>query len=129
MTEIMFRKYAQMKGVYFVFYDKFIALCNEHGESPTSAAVNMGLHQTTVCRWKRGSTPSTKTMTKVAKYFNCSILDLQETDEAVMCKDDLARISAAIRADAELYELFEILTSAPKDKVKSAIAVIKPLLS
>ncbi len=112
-----------------MFYDKFIALCNEHGESPTSAAVNMGLHQTTVCRWKRGSTPSTKTMTKVAKYFNCSILDLQETDEAVMCKDDLARISAAIRADAELYELFEILTSAPKDKVKSAIAVIKPLLS
>lgn len=54
----------------FVFYDKFVALCNERGISPKRAVMEMGLSNSLATKWKKyGSTPGGDTLIKISDYF------------------------------------------------------------
>lgn len=56
-----------------VFYERFEWLCEEKGVTPTQAARDVGIRQSVVSMWKkRGSTPSGKTLNKLAEYFGVS---------------------------------------------------------
>ena len=64
------------------FYERFIALCNKVGKTPSRVALEVGLSKPTVNRWKNGSLPTDATAMKIAEYFGVSIQEL--TGEATI---------------------------------------------
>ncbi len=59
------------------FYDIFDELCKQRGVTPTRAARENGIAQSSVATWKkRGSTPKAATVQKLADYFGVSVSDL-----------------------------------------------------
>ena len=55
------------------FYERFEWLCEDKGVTPTQVARDVGIRQSVVSMWKkRGSTPSGKTLNKLAEYFEVS---------------------------------------------------------
>lgn len=53
-----------------MFYDRFKALCEDRGISCNRAAAEIGLSNATPTTWKkRGLTPKSDTLTKIADYF------------------------------------------------------------
>lgn len=74
LTNFRFRQFAQKKGVIFVFYDIYKALCEQRGVSLSRAAAEIGLSNATVTKWKKtGAAPGGDTLTKVAAYFGVSV--------------------------------------------------------
>lgn len=55
------------------FYDKYVALCNKKGKTPSAVALEIGLAKPTVNRWKNGSVPTDATTAKIATYFDVSV--------------------------------------------------------
>ena len=83
-----------------MFFDKYAELCKKAGKSPTKAAQEMGIGAASVTDWRRGMTPSAKTLRKIAEYFGVSINDLLEI------KNDPADESGV---DSEIETLFNSL--------------------
>ena len=71
-------RYAQILGCDFVFYDKFIQICNDRGVSPSRAATEAGLSKSTVTKWKNtpDSEPTGAALKKLSDYFCVSIAEL-----------------------------------------------------
>lgn len=81
LTIFRFRQIAQTKGVIFVFYDVYKALCTQRGISLSRAAAEIGLSNATVTKWKKtGAAPSGETLTRVAAYFSVSVDRLLEVE-------------------------------------------------
>ena len=55
-----------------MFYTIYEHLCKECGEKPYSVASKLGLGNSNVAQWKKGSTPRGETLQKIAEYFNVS---------------------------------------------------------
>lgn len=65
-----------------MFYDKYIALCEEKGISPSKAAVEIGLNKASVTNWKKnGYTPRADVLQRIAEYFGVSVGCLVNDDE------------------------------------------------
>ncbi|MGM9604935.1 MAG: helix-turn-helix domain-containing protein [Faecousia sp.] len=65
-----------------MFYDRFIALCAQRGESPSRAALNAGISKAVVSKWKQNpdAFPSGPVAKKLANYFGITISDLLNKD-------------------------------------------------
>lgn len=61
-----------------MFYERFIALCAQRGESPSRAALNAGISKAVVSKWKQNpdAFPSGPVAKKLANYFGITIPDL-----------------------------------------------------
>ena len=70
------RKYAIfVKGAQFM-YEVFEQLLQKNGVTPYKVAKEAGVTQTALSNWKSGrSTPTTKTLQKIADYFGVTIND------------------------------------------------------
>lgn len=55
------------------FYDRYVALCNRAGKSPSAIALEIGLSKPSVHRWKNGGGPTDATAAKIAEYFSVSV--------------------------------------------------------
>lgn len=56
-----------------MFYDRFYELCQSMGVTPTQAARDIAIGQSTVSMWKlQGTTPKHDTLRKLAHYFGVS---------------------------------------------------------
>lgn len=75
--------------VFFMFYDRFIELCNEKGIRPTPLVVGMGLSSSNVSQWKKGSTPRPEVLQRLAEYFGVSVSYLMFGDDVQKEKPDL----------------------------------------
>lgn len=70
-----------------MFYDKFIALCNRKGVSPSKAATDNGFNKATVSIWKKkylngqDVRPSFDTLSALSKYFDVSSDYFLKNDE------------------------------------------------
>ena len=54
-----------------MFYNLFKALCEYKGVSSAQVSRDIGINQSTISMWKaQGTTPSTKTISALAIYFN-----------------------------------------------------------
>lgn len=75
-------RYAQNYGVIFVFYDKFLELCQKKGVKPSPAAEEAGISKSLVTKWKtqRIETPSADILNKLSKYFNVPVSELLGED-------------------------------------------------
>lgn len=78
-----------------MFYDRFYSLCQKAGVTPTQAARDLGIRQSTVSMWKKqGTTPKYATSQKLAKYFGVSINYLLGYEQDVEILPDRLRIKA-----------------------------------
>lgn len=61
-----------------MFYDRYVKICNDHGVSPSKAAIDAGLSKSTVSKWKNtpNSEPNGAVLKKLSDYFCISISDL-----------------------------------------------------
>ncbi len=61
-----------------MFYDRFVSLCRQRGESPSRAAEAAGLSKATVTKWKQdpAACPSGSAISKLTRYFGISVAEL-----------------------------------------------------
>ena len=70
-----------------MFYERFVALCNENGIKPSAAAIQAGFNKGTVSVWKKKYTegvdirPDEGVVKKICSFFNCSEAWLLGIDE------------------------------------------------
>lgn len=82
-----------------MFYDKFIAQCNNINKSPSAAAEDMGFHRSEVSRWAKGVKPRRATLLKMAAYFGCDVSDLSGEEKKEPVQMDGLTEEAAIFAE------------------------------
>lgn len=63
-----------------MFYDKFISLCAQKGESPTQVSKNIGLSNAAATGWKNGKKPNDITIKRLADYFGVPVDALKEPE-------------------------------------------------
>lgn len=105
-------------------YEIFEQLLQKHGITPYKVAKEAGVTQTALSNWKSGrSTPTTKTLQKIADYFGVTI-DYLMTGE---------RMEESHQSDSELNNVyFSFAKEAEKNgidpnDIKMAIDLIKKL--
>ena len=59
-----------------MFYDEFIRLCNEKGETPSAVTRSIGVDKSAATRWSKGAVPRGTTMLKLAEHFGVSVAEL-----------------------------------------------------
>lgn len=64
-----------------MFYDAFVKLCVAKGMSPSAVAAAVGMAGAHVTRWKRGSTPTDATISKIAAYFDVPVSYFKEEEK------------------------------------------------
>lgn len=64
-----------------MFYDNFVKLCNSINKTPSAVAEEMGIHRSTVTRWKQGKSQTDLYKQKVAEYFGISVSELDDEKE------------------------------------------------
>ena len=74
-----------------MFYDRYVALCQKHGVSPSRAALDPGLSNSTAAKWNHDPTalPTANALHKLIRYFGVSVSDL--LGESNLCADPEAR--------------------------------------
>lgn len=78
-----------------MFYDKFISLCAQKGESPTQVSKNIGLSNAAATGWKNGKKPNDITLKRLADYFGVPVDELKEP-ESIFYKNYL-RLCNSVR--------------------------------
>lgn len=61
-----------------MFYDKFVSLCAQKGESPTQVAKNIGLSNAAATGWKNGKKPNDITLRRLSDYFSIPVEELRD---------------------------------------------------
>lgn len=56
-----------------MFYDRYIELCEKNNKKPYAVAKELGLSNSNVAQWKKGSTPRKEVVQRIAEYFNVSV--------------------------------------------------------
>jgi Predicted transcriptional regulators len=98
----------QYVGVDFVFYDRFIELCNKKGVSPSKAGLSIGISKTSVTRWKTsGIVPKLDTLNKLAEYFGVT------TDYLLTGTDNKKSPADAEDKDADLEQVILARSTKP----------------
>lgn len=59
----------------YVFYDRFVELCDINNVSRTKACTDCGISRTAWKKWQDGGIPNGATISKLAEYFNISVAD------------------------------------------------------
>lgn len=80
LTYLTLLTFNKIRGVFIVFYDNYIRLCNSVNKSPSAVALEIGIAKPTVNRWKHGSRPTDATLGKIARYFGVSTDELLEKE-------------------------------------------------
>jgi len=65
-----------------MFYDEFLRLCAERGESPSSVARKIGINKSAVTRWSKGAMPRGTTLFSLADYFGVTVGELSGYEKA-----------------------------------------------
>ena len=104
-----------------MFYDKFEALCREHGYTPSVACVAMGRSKNLAAKWKNtGANPSMEVLNEIARFFGVSVDSLLgKEDESVKARQDAFE-------RPELRILFDAAINAPSDAIlEAALGLMK----
>lgn len=56
-----------------MFWERFLTECEKVGKKPNPVAKELGISSGTVTGWKNGSTPNSRALELLSKYFNCSV--------------------------------------------------------
>ena len=91
-------------------WEVFVELCRNHGISPNKVARILGIGPSSFTDWKKGSTPRTDKLKKIADYFGVSVEYLMTGQEkSTPVQEDESAIDAALIA---------MLQTLPEDKIQ-----------
>lgn len=65
-----------------MFWEIFVALCNEKGTSPSAVCKEVGLSNATATHWKKGAQPGSYALKKLSDYFGVPVNYFDEKKEA-----------------------------------------------
>jgi len=108
-----------------MFYDKFKKLCDGRGISCNKAALEIGLSNAAVPKWKKtGYTPRGDTLSKIAMYFGVSISELldEETKKAPTGSGERDILD---EIDIAFYGEYKELTEDDKETVRDMVRVMR----
>lgn len=116
-------------GSDFVFYDRFVKLCDAKNVSPSRAAVEAGISKSLVTKWKQDATkePSADVVRKLAQYFGISRFEVLEDRPANYSDPELQDYLEELKTRPELRMLFKLSKNATKQEVEQAVRVIEAL--
>ena len=106
-----------------MFYDRFIALCNQKGVKPTPLVLSMGLSSSNVSQWKKGSTPRPAVLEKLAAYFDVSVGYLMTGE-----KEDPAPAESQSGITGKEWELIRFFRELPDDLQEDVLAQLRGVL-
>lgn len=96
-----------------MFYDNYIRACALRGEKPTPVAQKVGCTSSNIAQWKKGSTPRSAVLQKIADYLEVSPQYLMfgdiGSDENEDVKKEATEIGDLSETELELIELFRKL--------------------
>nr|DAM31873.1 MAG TPA: helix-turn-helix domain protein [Caudoviricetes sp.] len=87
--------------VLFLFYFRYVDLCNKINKSPSAVAEELGFKRSSVTRWANNSVPRQATLQKIADYFGVTVEYLKGEETK---KDPGQKTEAEI--DGELLEIW-----------------------
>ena len=120
-------------------YERFLQLLQKHGVTPYKVSKEAGVTQTSLSNWKSGrSTPSVKTLQKIADYFGVSIGYLTGTEEAepnavdkennpIVLDDEALELLEELKTRPEMRTLFSVSKKATKEDILKAVKIIEAL--
>ena len=120
-------------------YERFEQLLQKHGVTPYKVSKEAGVTQTSLSNWKSGrSTPSVKTLQKIADYFDVSIGYLTGTEEAepnavdkennpIVLDDEALELLEELKERPEMRTLFSVSRKATKEDILNAVKIIEAL--
>lgn len=111
-----------------MFWKNYLYLCCFVNKKPNSVAEELGISSGTVTGWKKGATPSTEKLEKIASFFGVTINDLLNGDiEAAKNQTHIKKENAPIKVNRD--EFTEILNNLTERQVDEWIDFGKYLLS
>lgn len=115
-----------------MFYDRYVAICQSKGISPSKAAEEIGLNKASVTNWKKsGYTPRADTLQRIADYFGVSVAlllgtetktapTLTEKDERDIARD-LESIMAQLDAGGDLMFDGDPMSDEARESIRAAM--------
>ena len=110
-----------------MFWENFIALCNNKGLTPNKVCADLGFSTGTATWWKKGREPRDTALQKIADYFGVTVSDLIE-EKRPTPKDELLEDVIIYHRDGQtvkreftkeqmdmLVKMIEALPEKPKD--------------
>ena len=61
------------KGELFMFYNRFMEICQEYGEKPTPVLKKLDISPGNLKRWEGGASITAETLEKIANYFGVPV--------------------------------------------------------
>lgn len=113
-------------------YEIFEQLLQKYGLTAYKVAKETGVTQTALSNWKTGkSTPTTKTLQKIAGYFSVSIDYLmtgKETEDSkYYLNDETAEMAQALFENKNLRVLFDAAKDATPEDLKTTYDMLMAL--
>ena len=132
LNNVNFVMVAQIYGVIFVFYDRFIELCNQRNEKPTALVEDLGYTRGLASHWKKkydegkDFIPDALTLIAISKHFGVSV-EYLATGEKVGEEKELIRIlnSVNITGREKILEYAKDIQGNPvyrQDTASSAVS-------
>lgn len=105
-------------------YEIFEQLLQKHGVTAYRVAKEAGVTQTALSNWKSGrSTPTTKTLQKIADYFGVTVDYLMTGEEkepaGYYLNDETAQVAQEIFENKELRALFDATRDADPEDLRA----------
>lgn len=94
--------------VFFMFYDNFEKACKLRNESPSTVAIKCGASSSASTTWKRGSSPNSDIVVKIAEYLEVS------TDFLLLGKETIDALSPT---EKELLIFFRKLSQNEQQRI------------
>lgn len=113
-------------------YDIFEQLLQKHGVTPYKVAKEAGVTQTALSNWKTGrSTPTTKTLQKIADYFGVTVDYLMTGEEKdgdrYYLNDETAQMAQKLFENKDLRILFDAAQDATPEDLKTTYDMLMAL--
>ena len=104
------------------FYENYLRLCEKAGNTPSGAALEMGLSKPTVNRWKKGGGLTDATALKVAAYFGVTVAELKgEEQKEKPSTPEGVDLSSLSSEDAELVRRILGASEAKKNAIRELL--------
>lgn len=114
-------------------YEIFEQLLQKRGLTSYKVAKEAGVTQTALSNWKSGkSTPTTKTLQKIADYFGVTIDYLMTGEEkenftGYYLNDETAKLAQEMYEDEDMRSLFDMKRNMPPERFKAHMDFMKNL--
>jgi transcriptional regulator with XRE-family HTH domain len=111
-----------------MFWEIYSNLCASRKSSPNRVAKELSISSGAVTEWKKGRTPQSSTLQKIADYFGVSVDYLLGKEEKPAAEgDELNEYLEELKNRPEMRMLFSLAKGATKEDVERAVAIIEAL--